>query len=169
TDLGHERIAFVQAHPDHLAMASRYDGFLDGLRRSGLRPDARLVLRGDKTSASGLECGRKLLARKRRPTAIFCANDHMASGVMRAAHEAGLAIPEDLSVAGFDDIPLASQLFPSLTTVRQPLQEMACLAGELLIKRLRGGAPEDAQLTMTSQIVVRESTGAAPSEDGAQP
>ncbi|MEO0422955.1 MAG: LacI family DNA-binding transcriptional regulator [Pseudomonadota bacterium] len=168
-DLGHERIAFVQAHPDHLAMASRYDGFLDGLRACDLRIDSRMVMRGDNTAASGLECGRKLLGRKRRPTAIFCANDHMASGVMRAAHEAGLSIPEDISLAGFDDIPLASQLYPSLTTVRQPLQEMACLAGELLIRRLRGGEPEDdGQRTMNSQIIVRESTGPAPVEDGLQ-
>ena len=107
-------------------------------------------------------CAKKLLAKKSRPTAIFAANDDMAAGVMMAAHQMGIKIPQELSVAGFDDTPVAHQIWPALTTVRQPILQMAKKATELLIKQLRG---KDVQLPasmLTSSIITRDSTGPVP-------
>jgi LacI family transcriptional regulator len=160
--LGHRQLAFVRSHPDHKAMDSRYDGFLDAMRAASLAVRQAQVVRGENTFESGIDCGRQLLNGKSRPTAIFCANDIMAAGVMNAAHNIGLSIPADLSVAGFDDIPLASQVWPPLTTIRQPLRRMAKLAADLLIKRLRGETPDDTALCVEAEPIIRQSTGVAP-------
>lgn len=160
--LGHRRIAFVLGHPDHKAMAGRYDGYLDGLRASGIELDPSLVMQGDNSFQSGIDGAEALLRRKARPTAVFCANDNMAAGVMSVAHGLGFAIPGDMSVAGFDDIPLASQIWPPLTTVRQPLDRMARLAGDILIRRLGGGTPHHRHPMVDSELVIRASTGPVP-------
>ena len=86
----------------------------------------------------------------------------MAAGVMRVAHEMKYSIPDDLSVAGFDDIPLANQIWPLLTTIRQPVHEIAQTATHLLISRLRGGTPEGVKKVLVSQLVIRDSSGPAP-------
>ena len=86
-----------------------------------------LCVQGYNSFDSGVECGRRLLDGEHKPTAVFCANDDMAAGVMRVAHEKKFSIPDDLSVAGFDDIPLANQIWPLLTTIRQPVHEIAPL------------------------------------------
>jgi LacI family transcriptional regulator len=161
-ELGHRRIAFVQSNPDHKAMTDRFRGFRDGMRAAGLRVDTKWVVQGENTFESGLRAGERLLDSSLRPTAIFCANDHMAAGVMAVAHERGLGIPRELSVAGFDDIPLASQIWPTLTTVRQPLREMAGLAAELLIRRLRDRPGENLARVVPATLVLRASTGPAP-------
>ena len=160
--LGHRQIAFVQSHPAHIAMTNRSQGFLDGMHTAGLEEHPDFIVGGDNNFESGIDCGVKLLRGERRPTAVFCANDHMAAGVMKVAHESGLSIPGDVSIAGFDDVPLAHQIWPQLTTVRQPLQEMAELASALLIERLRGNEIEDMVRTVPAEIVVRHSTGPAP-------
>jgi LacI family transcriptional regulator len=98
-----------------------------------------------------------------RPSAIFASNDDMAAGVMLIAHEMGLNIPADLSVVGFDDTPVAHQIWPSLTTVRQPIQEMARQATELLLRQLKSGSGELTSLTLDSHIILRNSVGPAPS------
>jgi LacI family transcriptional regulator len=156
---GHKRIAFVCGHPDHKAMANRYKGYIDGMRKSGLRVLKSQVVEGRNTFESGIDCGVRLLRDKNRPTAIFCANDHMAAGVMKVAHEKRVLIPGELSVAGFDDIPLAGQLWPALTTVRQPLHEMAKLAAELLLQRLHGDSPEGVNRVVDAELIIRDSTG----------
>lgn len=161
--LGHQHIGFVQGHEAHLAMANRYRGFEDGMKKADLEIDPSLIVRGDNQFDSGVDCGVRLLRRAQRPTAVFCANDHMAAGVMKVAHDMGLSIPGDLSVAGFDDDPLASQIWPQLTTVRQPLREIAGAAARLLIQRLRGEKVDDIDRTVNAEIVVRDSTGPAPS------
>jgi len=102
-----------------------------------------------------------------RPTAIFASNDDMAAGVMMVAHDMGLKIPGDLSVAGFDDIPLASFLWPSLTTIGQPIEAMARRATELLLMQLRDNHDEPLDKTIDSTLVVRDSTGPAPSSSDA--
>lgn len=157
--LGHQRIAFVLGHPDHRAMANRYKGFVRGMKNAGLGVDESLVVQGRNTFPSGMECGRTLLDRAERPTAVFCANDHMAAGVMRAAHERGLAIPRDLSVAGYDDIPLANQVWPALTTIHQPLREMARIGTRLLIGRLRAEKPNRINPVVPASLAIRDSTG----------
>ena len=161
-ELGHRYIGFVRGHPDHKAMASRYQGFLDGMRAAGLAVAPRDVVRGDNTFDSGRLVAAALLDRATPPTAVFCANDHMAAGVMRVAHERGYSIPRDLSIAGFDDVPLASQIWPALTTIRQPLLEMAGRAAELLVQRLRGRNTDGPERVVAATLVLRESTGPVP-------
>lgn len=158
--LGHRRIAFIKGHPDHKAMANRHLGYLDGLKEAGL--SETLPLKGDNSFESGAELARRALGADPPPTAIVCANDHMAAGVLRAAYELGVAVPAQLSAAGFDDIPLAGQVTPALTTVRQPMERMARAAANLLIHRLQGQPVDSAPRVMASTLVPRASTGPAP-------
>ncbi len=161
-DLGHRRIAFVRGNPGHLAMGNRFLGFRDALAEAGLEERTAWTPTGDNSFESGERIGNALLALDPPPTAIFCANDHMAAGVMTAAHRRGVSIPGQLSVVGFDDIPMAGRVWPPLTTIRQPLGQMARLAAQLLIRRLRGQDPGDEERVISSQPVLRESTGPAP-------
>jgi len=160
--LGHQRIAYVCGHPDHRAMLNRHRGYLDGMRESELTVRKSMIVQGDLTFESGIDSALRLLRSRTRPTAIFCANDQMAAGVIKVAHEKGLSIPGDLSVAGFDDVPLAGQIWPQLTTIRQPLRRMSRLAGKLLIQRLHGESPSDVNRIIKSEIIIRDSTGPAP-------
>ncbi len=156
--LGHEKIGFIIGHPDHKAVADRFLGYKDGLKRSGLEFDNNIVVQGFSSFESGFDCGSLLLRQPDRPTAIFASNDEMAAGVIRAARQLELRIPEDLSVAGFDDIPLAKQLSPALTTIRQPVRAMAEAATQLLLGILRGQAPADVPM-IPCLPQYRESTG----------
>jgi LacI family transcriptional regulator len=162
--LGHTRIAFIKGHKTARAVGNRFDGYKDGLKQSGLRYSAELVVQGDLSIGSGEQCARQLLQLEHRPTAIFAANDDMAAGVIRVALRMGIRIPDELSVAGCDDIALAQQIYPALTTIRQPLRAMAEAASRALIDGVRG-APHDASLeTIPGTIQVRESTGPAPAD-----
>ena len=157
--LGHRRIGFVAGHRKHAAVAERRAGYEAGLRAAGLTPDPELVWDGDNSVAAGEQAAEHLLALPAPPTAIFAANDDMAAGVIRTAYRLGVSVPDELSVAGFDDISLAQQIYPALTTVRQPLVAMAERAGRLLL----GGAVEDpGNRVVASELVIRESTGPAP-------
>ena len=160
--LGHQRIAFVRGHPDHKAMGTRYLGYLDGMAEADLDVDEALVIQGANTFDSGVDCAVRLMRRNPRPTAVFCANDHMATGVMKVAHDMRLTMPGDLSVAGFDDMPMAAQIWPPLTTVRQPLEEMAMRAASQLIRCLRGETPVAPRQVVNAELVIRQSTGPAP-------
>ncbi len=160
--LGHERIAFVKGDPEHCATQNRYTGYLDGMREAGLKVLKSLVAEGNLTYESGIDATLRFLRAKAPPTAIFCANDQTAAGAMKVIHEKGLSIPSDISIVGFDDVPLASQLWPPLTTIRQPLFRMSKLAGKLLIMRLRGQAPDGLDRVVKSEIIVRDSMGPAP-------
>jgi LacI family transcriptional regulator len=160
--LGHKRIAFIKGNPQHKAVGNRYLGYRDGLRDSGIRFSEQLVAQGDNSLASGEECAVQLLQSRQPPTAIFAANDDMAAGVMKVAGKLGIAIPGQLSVAGCDDISLARQIHPTLTTIRQPLAAMAELAALALIENGRGDSPPCGVEVVPGEIQVRESTGAAP-------
>jgi LacI family transcriptional regulator len=159
--LGHRRIAFVKGHPSHKAVANRYLGYLDGLRQSGLEFAGRLVETGDNSFGSGEAAGERLMKLGDGPTAIFAANDDMAAGVIRAAGRLGIDVPGRLSVAGCDDIPLASQLYPTLTTIRQPLLTMAERAALVLIAGSNKGVPRNGSELLPARIAVRESTAPA--------
>jgi LacI family transcriptional regulator len=160
--LGHKRIAFIAGHPDHIAVTQRFEGYKNGMAENGLEVLEPYCEQGSNSYDSGVECGRRLLNKKQRPTAIFCANDEMAIGVKKVAHEMGISIPGSLSIVGFDDTPVASQLYPTLTTIRQPTRDMAKLATELLIKRLRGESPEGMKEMLKSELIIRNSAGPAP-------
>ena len=161
--LGHQRISFIIGNPDHAAVMDRYRGYLDGLRACALRLDKSLVVQGYNSHASGVQCARKLLnvAPAKRPTAIFASNDEMAAGVLSVAHSMGLGVPEDVSVVGFDDSPLASQVWPALTTIRQPISDMAGQAAELLLRMLRGEPADNSKHVLPSTLTFRQSTGPA--------
>ena len=161
-DLGHRRIAFIRAHGAHHSASTRFEGFVDAHAERGLDFDLRLVLQGSFSFESGQECGRILLSRAERPTAIFAANDEMAAGVLHVARHLGLAVPAQISVAGFDDSPLARYLFPTLTTVRQPVRAMAELGVRRLIDSARGGRREPQPQRLMHELIVRESTGRPP-------
>jgi LacI family transcriptional regulator len=157
--LGHERIGFVMGNPDHQASHDRLAGYRAALQGHGVPFDPSLVTPGDFQFDSGLSGGHALLGAEPRSTAIFACNDDMAAGVLAAAHELGIAVPEALSVAGFDDVPLARQVWPSLTTVRQPTYEMAQLAAQLLLRLLKGESLETLHHVLPTTLVIRGSTG----------
>ena len=160
--LGHRRIAFIKGDKRHKAVGNRFKGYCDGLRQAGLEFSESIVAQGDNSIGSGEECAEILLKRRNRPTAIFCANDDMAAGVLRVATRHGIDVPGQLSIAGCDDIPLAQQLYPTLTTIRQPLSAMAETASLALVEGARGNPPAPGLETIPGSIQVRESTGPAP-------
>jgi LacI family transcriptional regulator len=164
-DLGHRRIAHIRGHAAHGASRWRSDGYRDALKRAGIEFDADLLVQGEFSFDSGVLAGRQLLELEQPPTAIFAANDDMAAGVVRVAHERGMSLPGELSVCGFDDIPIAHQIFPALTTVRQPAREMGAIAATELLKRMRDPASASMRRIPFS-LQVRQSTGPAPRSRG---
>ncbi|MDH3428902.1 MAG: LacI family DNA-binding transcriptional regulator [Gammaproteobacteria bacterium] len=160
--LGHTRIAFITGHPRHKAVGNRLRGYRDGLQQSGLTFSEQLVVAGDNSFSSGEAAAAELLGRKPPPTAIFAANDDMAAGVIRVADRLGIDIPRQLSVAGFDDIALARQVYPTLTTIRQPLATMAERAALALIRDAREDHSSKGTEVVPATLQIRESTGPAP-------
>ena len=156
--LGHRSIGFVMGHPDHGSSHDRLAGFRSSLAAHGMSPERAPVEQGRYTFESGRACGHRLLALEAPPTAIFASNDHMAMGVLTAAHERELAVPADLSVCGFDDAPMARYAWPPLTTVRQPVKLVARVATECLIRGLRGAGEPARWHVLESELVLREST-----------
>lgn len=160
--LGHRKIAFIRGHPSHRAVANRYLGYRDGLKQSGLAFVEELVEDGDNSFGSGEAAGDRLMRLEDPPTAIFAANDDMAAGVIRAARLLGVDVPGRLSIAGCDDISLARQLCPTLTTIRQPLSSMAERAARVLIDNAQQEVPLLGAEIVPATIEIRESTGPAP-------
>lgn len=156
--LGHRRIGFIKGHPDHGATEKRLAGYRRCLEDHDIPFDRALVIQGYFDFESGQRCARKLLDLPNPPTAIFASNDDMAAGVIFTARERGIGVPEELSVAGFDDSPAASHTWPPLTTIKQPIVEMAARATQRLIGRLRGASDEADEETFTCELIVRRST-----------
>lgn len=158
--LGHERIAFVAGDPEQRSSHDRRAGFEQALRDAGRRLAKEDVFQGDFSFESGLACGRRLLAQATRPTAVFACNDDMAAGLLSAAHEARIEVPQALSVAGFDDVDLAHQVWPPLTTVRQPTARIAREATDMLIDALEGRLVGPMHRVLETTLIARASTGA---------
>lgn len=156
--LGHRRIGFIAGPPEHLQARLREAGFRSALQKHGLEPDPALMVEGNFHFESGRRAAETLLSLPEPPTAIFASNDDMAAGVLAAAYRKGLRVPQDLSVTGFDDTPLASVVSPSLTTIYQPIREMAAQAAGLLFGKADTGAPLSSVLP--HRMAVRESTAA---------
>jgi LacI family transcriptional regulator len=131
-NIGHRRIGFIKGHPNHMASTDRQAGYQRALGRVGISVDPALIAEGLFDFESGVAATDQFLSLKYPPTAIFASNDDMASGVLAVAHRRGIQIPEQLSVAGFDDTTLARVIWPPLTTVRQPVRELASTAADLL-------------------------------------
>jgi LacI family transcriptional regulator len=162
--LDHRRFALIGGHPNQTVSEQRRWGFVDQLGRAGVPPSSIVVGPGSFTYRSGLEAAERLLSAERRPTAIFAANDDMAAADHSVAHRLSIDVPRELSVVGFDDTPLASELWPPLTTIRQPLTEMAEMAVKLLVEAVRrpSGASEHQDLVVPHALIVRGSTGPTP-------
>lgn len=159
--LGHRRFAYIGGIEGHLSAARRQDGLSRALREAGLDPDSVELLRGDFTFRSGGILTAQLLDAPCPPTALVCANDDMAAGALSIAHGRGLDVPGDLSITGFDDTPVSAIIWPPLTTVHQPLKEMAHDAVAALVERLSGAAGGLSWHfhNLPHAVVVRESTG----------
>jgi DNA-binding LacI/PurR family transcriptional regulator len=156
-DAGHQRIGIVGGPSALWTAEQRLAGYREALAGAGIDPDAVPLIAGDYREASGRDAAARLLDAPEAPTAIVAANDLMAIGALTCARERGLRIPEDISIAGFDDIPLSRLLEPGLTTVRQPAWDLGREAAELLFARIDdpGGAPRRVELP--AELVLRDS------------
>jgi LacI family transcriptional regulator len=132
-NLGHRRIGFIKGHPNHMASDDRLFGYRRALDRVAISYEPQLVAEGEFDFDSGVRAGRYFLDMEEPPTAVFAANDDMAAGVLAMAHERGLDLPGALSVAGFDDTTLARTVWPPLTTIHQPMFDLAHTATDILI------------------------------------
>jgi DNA-binding LacI/PurR family transcriptional regulator len=156
--LGHTRIGVIGGPKGILCSRARLDGYRAAMDAAGVPIDPALISHGRFHVEEGIEKGRALLRLPDRPTAIFAGNDLQALGVYQAAREARLHIPEDLSVVGFDDLPVAQWVGPPLTTIRQPLVQMAMVAAEMVLAMARGDTTVQTRVELATELVIREST-----------
>ncbi len=158
-DGGHERIAYVSA-PLNLTFAThRLAGYKQALRENGLVYDEGLIVEGALTEEDGYNAAHHLFSADPPPTAIALANDLMALGAMRAAHERGLRVGHEVAITGFDDIPLAAHAHPPLTTVRQPIYEIGRRICHMIIQVIRGEPILERHILLEPVLVIRESSG----------
>jgi DNA-binding LacI/PurR family transcriptional regulator len=160
-ELGHQRIAIISGPRDLFCSHARMDGYRSALEAAGLPVDPELVRWGDFHVEAAFKNATEMLAMDDRPTAIFAGSDMQAMGVLEAARLARVPVPAQLSLVGFDDIPLSRWMSPPLTSVRQPLAEMAGTAVRLVLSR-DGAGQEDRSVELATTLVVRESTAAPP-------
>jgi LacI family transcriptional regulator len=163
--LGHTDIAHIQGPETFRSAHERRSGFSRGLEEAGLKLLPEMVVEAGYTFDSGLQAMERLIYAKRRPTAVFAGNDEMATGAYVAVRKAGLRIPEDVSIVGFDDTPIAGRLWPAMTTVRLPIREMGRAAARLLLDQAAGSAPSE-MISFLPEIIVRESTAPPPRKGG---
>ncbi|QNE30773.1 LacI family transcriptional regulator [Sphingomonas sp. NBWT7] len=159
-DLGHRRIGFVVGDRSFAASAQRLAGYIRALGEHAVAVDLDLIRQGQFDVASGEAAADVLLSLPQPPTAIFASSDDMAAGVLAAAHRRGVRVPDALSVAGFDDGPTATIVWPALTTVRQPVRALADAATDLLLAPPEDGAPT--QRRLAHEVVTRASSAAPP-------
>jgi LacI family transcriptional regulator len=160
-DLGHQRIGFIQGNPRHRASARRLQGFRDCLADRGIELDERWIAPGDFSYRSGLDAADQLLSLDTPPSAIFACNDDMAAAAITVAHQRRINVPGEISICGFDDTPLASAIWPALTTIRQPIRDMSREAIGLLAMRFRnldeGAAGVIGKVKLDYQLIRRQS------------
>lgn len=159
--LGHRRIGFIAASPYSSAISERLEEFNSFMKKHGLSENAKVQISGLLNDKGGYEAGKTILSSSNRITAIFCANDIVAIGALRAVREAGLEVPNDLSIVGYDDITPAEYLSPSLSTISQPLETMSDATVDILIKKIEknNDSWERKNLIFSPKLIVRESTG----------
>jgi LacI family transcriptional regulator len=166
--LGHRRIGFITGRPDVGAALQRLAGYREAMRDAGLAIDDSLIVAGDFMEERGYAAAQELLAGPKPPTAIFASSDTAAFGVVSAARDAGLRVPDDLSVLGFDDIVEAAWFGSGLSTVRQPLREMGRVAVQRLVRLLADPSLPPERVVMPTELVVRQTT-APPRRGPAEP
>ncbi|MBC2884266.1 LacI family DNA-binding transcriptional regulator [Ochrobactrum sp. CM-21-5] len=159
--LGHRKIAIIVGDPTHRSAELRLEGYREALEKAGIERDPEYEAQGGFSFASGLDAGRKLLSLEDRPTAIFASNDDMAAAVIQVAYDSNIAVPDDLTVVGFDDSAVASMVSPQITTVRQPIFEMTRDAADMLLNQIETGETSPSR-RIDYKLVIRQSSGKAP-------
>jgi len=159
--LGHRLFGYIDGLEGHLSASQRLDGFRRALREAGLAESTLIVARGNFTFRSGIEQATTLLSQAQRPTALVCANDDMAAGALLTVHRLGLAIPQDVSVSGFDDTPVSEIIWPPLTTIHQPIRRIGQRAIGVLVETINAGqqTTQAGFLAIPFHVVERSSTG----------
>lgn len=163
--LGHRRIAYISGPEGNSDDLARLAGYREALHLAGIAFDPALVLPGTGRAGGGERAWPALQALANPPTAVFCYNDMTAIGLLRAVRQSGLAVPNDLALIGFDDIPFASYVHPALTTVAQPKPQMGRLAMDMVLALLSDLEPDEqavANVVVRGELIVRESSGATP-------
>ena len=164
-DLGHRRLLYVAGPARHYNEIHRYRGFREAVRTAGLdRSDVQRFV-GDYTLAGGVEAGRRFLTQRGRATGVVCCSDETAIGFIKTVSGAGVRIPQDVSVVGFDDIEFAEFCEPTLTTIHQPRGQLGAEGARALLRRLHGERPSDQPIVIKGELIVRGSTGPAPARD----
>ena len=156
--LGRKRIATIRGPQTMIAGFDRFQGYLDALTQAKMPVEINLVAEGEFSETGGYQAMQKLLPHQ--PDAVFAASDMMAVGAMMAIEEAGLTIPADIAVVGFDGIPSSSHTDPPLTTMRQPIVRSGSMAAQLLIDMIENPSPTPRRVILTSELVIRKSCGA---------
>ncbi|MEO7577723.1 MAG: LacI family DNA-binding transcriptional regulator [Massilia sp.] len=161
--LGHTDIGFIKGDPEHTPAQLRYKAFRDVMEEAKLPVSVDRIAHGMFTYRSGLMAARELLSQPTRPTAIFASNDDMAAAAVAVAHGLHLHLPDDLAICGFDDTPVATTVWPELTTIRQPISDLARNAVDMVLEQIRerraGRAPQPQHRLMPYTLEVRDSTG----------
>jgi LacI family transcriptional regulator len=155
--LGHRRIGFISGRSELQSAVRRLQGYKDGLARAGIPLDPDLIQTGDYSSKTGFACAQRLLNLCDPPTAIFASNDQSATGAIKAIYEAGLGVPDDISVVGFDNVPEVAYAHPGLTTVDQSIDKMGYVATEMLISLIEGDSLESNLYKVPTRLIVRDS------------
>lgn len=155
--LGHNHIGFMTGLEDSDIGKCRYAGYQHGLNNNNIELDETLVFRGNYSYEAGVEGAEYYLSMKHRPTAIICANDSMALGAMQKFKQKGFSVPEDISIVGFDDIDVASQIVPTLTTIHAPVNRIAKFAFAALKDLINGKDPEHQHIAISASLEIRES------------
>ncbi|TQV89687.1 LacI family DNA-binding transcriptional regulator [Aliikangiella coralliicola] len=156
--LGHVQIGFIKGHIDHNVSEQRFQGYCSALEEAGIEINSDYIQQGDFRFTSGEDCGRRLLGLASPPTAIFASNDYMAAGVLKVASQRRIMIPHELSVVGFDNAPICEYLWPSLTTIKQPVRAMASQAVNILIENIREKGSSHEKRQLDGELIVRESS-----------
>jgi LacI family xylobiose transport system transcriptional regulator len=159
-ELGHRRIAAITGPEDMMCSLARVDGYRSAMNSAGLEIDPAWIRFGDFHTTGGEARARELFALDTPPTAVFAGSDLQAVGAIAAARAAGLSVPDDVSIVGYDDIPLARWMSPQLTTVHQPLRKMGESATRLVLGMAEGHEPDTLRMDLATRLVVRDSTAA---------
>jgi len=156
--LGHKDIGIISGPQQYYSSKERLEGFVETLNGLGVDVPKNRVIEGKNSFESGIECARQLLIQSPRVKAIFANNDEMAAGVLKVAHEMGITVPDELSVAGFDDNLLAARVIPALTTVQRPVGDMAAIAARKIIAHIEGSEVSETETYLVKpHLIIRDS------------